>query len=304
MYSSFPNRRQPTVIVIAGPNGAGKSTFYETHIKPRFSAPFINADVIQRNELEDKSALGAYEAAHLAAERRATLIEERKSFVTESIFSHPTKLDFIHTAKTAGFRIIFYHIHVIDPRLSIARVQHRVKRGGHDVPVDKIAERFQRNQPYIRSAVLLADKAFVFDNSRANTPPRLILVFAQGRVESIVAEIPTGIDRLYRGEILAFNYRVAAPILASLEEAKTIAKRYTDGKSATVITPPFLKQMHFAGEIIAESALHVLQKTNDDTFIAHFKNALDRAPRVGKEYTIHYKNNFSAHVNYLEDTPS
>lgn len=299
MSPSASSRQQPVVIVIAGPNGAGKSTFYETHIKPRLAAPFINADAIQQNELDDKSALGAYEAAQLAADRRAALIEQRKSFVTESIFSHPSKLDFIHAAKAAGFRIVFYHIHVINPQLSIARVAHRVKRGGHDVPADKITQRFQRNQPYIRSAVLLADKAFVFDNSRANTPPKLILVFARGRIELIAADIPPGIGALYRADILSFNHRVATPILESLEQAKSIASKMAVNESAVVITPPFLKQKQFEGEIIAESTLHFLQKTADDTFVAHFKNALDRQPRIGQSYAIRYKNKFAASVAAL-----
>ena len=45
----------PTVHVIAGPNGAGKSTFYETVVRPTTDAPFVNADLIQRDELVDPS---------------------------------------------------------------------------------------------------------------------------------------------------------------------------------------------------------------------------------------------------------
>jgi predicted ABC-type ATPase len=52
---------RPTLFLIAGPNGAGKSTFYHTVVKPRIQAPFINAGIIQRDELKDTSVEAAYE---------------------------------------------------------------------------------------------------------------------------------------------------------------------------------------------------------------------------------------------------
>lgn len=51
----------PTLILLAGPNGAGKSTLYQTRVAPAFAGTFINADIIQREELSrllKKSALG------------------------------------------------------------------------------------------------------------------------------------------------------------------------------------------------------------------------------------------------------
>jgi molecular chaperone GrpE len=42
------------MFVIAGPDGAGTSTFYEAVLKPSVNAPFINADIIQRDELKDR----------------------------------------------------------------------------------------------------------------------------------------------------------------------------------------------------------------------------------------------------------
>ena len=58
--------------MLAGPNGSGKSTLYETRIAPKFAVPFINADLIQRDELKDGDVNAAYEAAQIATERRAS----------------------------------------------------------------------------------------------------------------------------------------------------------------------------------------------------------------------------------------
>ena len=51
---------KPTMYMIAGPNGAGKSTFYERVLQPAVDAPFVNADIIQRDELKDPSMTASY----------------------------------------------------------------------------------------------------------------------------------------------------------------------------------------------------------------------------------------------------
>ncbi|MFN3538119.1 MAG: zeta toxin family protein [Brevundimonas sp.] len=173
---------RPALVVLAGPNGAGKSTLYETRVAPSFAGPFINADLIQRDELKDTSPEASYKAAKIATERRTSLLAKRKSFATETVFSHPSKLNLITEAQGHGYRVIVMHVGVDDPELSVARVRARTGEGGHDVPEDKIRARYGRGQPLIRLAVLLADRGMVFDNSMLNTPPRLALLFAAGRL--------------------------------------------------------------------------------------------------------------------------
>jgi len=137
---------RPTMFMLAGPNGAGKSTLYQTVIKPRVAAPFINADDIQRGELRDPSSQAAYKAADIAESRRRQCIAEGRSFVTESTFSHPSKLDLVDAARAAGFRVVMFHVSLRSADLSVLRVASRTREGGHDVPEDKIRERYQRNQ--------------------------------------------------------------------------------------------------------------------------------------------------------------
>ena len=89
----------PTIILLAGPNGAGKSTLYQTRVAPAFAGPFINADIIQREELGHASPEASYEAAKIAADRRAEIISKGGDFVTETVFSHPSKLDMVREAR-------------------------------------------------------------------------------------------------------------------------------------------------------------------------------------------------------------
>lgn len=191
-----PNRR-PTMYMLAGPNGAGKSTLYETVIKPKIGAPFINADRIQKNEMSDLSMEASYKAAKIAEERRQAHLKNNESFVSESTFSHPSKLQLIDEVKAAGFRVVLYHVNVRSANLAVARVAARVKEGGHNVPENKIRARYERNQALIRQAALKSDKAFVYDNSALNKPPVLAISFINGRVERMSENAPAWARKLY-----------------------------------------------------------------------------------------------------------
>lgn len=192
---------KPTMIVLAGPNGAGKSTLYETRIAPSFAGPFINADIIQRDELRDPSPAASYEAANIASSRRADSLAQGRDFVTETVFSHPSKLELVDEARTRGFTVIVMHVGVDTPDISVARVSARVDEGGHIVPEDKIRARYTRGAPFIRAAVLKADRGMVFDNSRLNQPPSHCLTFANGRLVYAVPLLPSWIRAVYKAEL-------------------------------------------------------------------------------------------------------
>jgi predicted ABC-type ATPase len=58
-----------------------------------------------------------------------------------------------------------YFISTADPCINWQRVQSRAARGGHDVPEEKIRERYFRTMSNCYDAFLLADRVFFFDNS-------------------------------------------------------------------------------------------------------------------------------------------
>lgn len=193
-----PRLRQPTLYLLAGPNGAGKSTLYADRIKPMTRAPFINADEITR-DWQLRGVVGdAYAAARAAAAQRSRLIGAQQSFVTETVFSHPSKLKLLETALNAGYRVVLYHVNVRLPEMAIARVNARAVMGGHAVPEHKVVERYQRNQPLIRQAAALASTVLVFDNSKRGQPPRWLLALRHGElVAQCRQDIPDWAVRLY-----------------------------------------------------------------------------------------------------------
>lgn len=276
-----------TMFMLAGPNGAGKSTLYETVIKPRVDAPFINADLIQRDELKDPSMGASYKAAEIAEERRRESLAKGQDFVSESTFSHPSKLALIDEARVAGFRVVMYHVNVRSADLSVSRVARRTEEGGHNVPEDKIRERYVRNQALIKEAVLKADLAFVYDNSALNKPPERSIDFKAGQVVRIADRVPAWARELYAKELEKFSpARLNAPA-ASFSDAKAIAEKLA-GPTAELRIPRHGRNSVERGEIVGETAEHWVQRVNEKSFIAHFKTAIPLKLQLHKIYEIGY----------------
>ncbi|MFT4046879.1 MAG: zeta toxin family protein [Solimonas sp.] len=174
----------PLLHLLAGPNGSGKTTFHEQVLGPVTGLPFINADLIARERWPGSGRDRSYEAAKIAGQRRDEMIAQRRSFIAETVFSHPSKVELIRQARSAGFLVIV-HVILVPLTLSIRRVEARVRHGGHDVPVDKQQARFPRLWPLVAAALRLADEGFAYDNSSAKLPYRLVAHFENGRLVGV-----------------------------------------------------------------------------------------------------------------------
>lgn len=274
--------------MLAGPNGAGKSTLYEKVIAPGVRAPFINADLIQSNELKDASMQASYRAAEIAESRRRQALTDKTDFVSESTFSHPSKLALIDDAKAAGFRVVVYHVNLRHPNLSVNRVAARFKQGGHDVPEDKIRERFERNKPLIRQAMLLADNAFVYDNSRFGVAPARCITFKDGKVIEVSGDVPAWARELYEKQLQSFSLSKLNPAAASFAEAKAVAESL--GGAGTELQIADIKggEGHL-GPLVGETSMHLVQQVGNARFVAHFKAKLQQGLPLHRPVLVQYK---------------
>lgn len=161
---------QPFVIIVAGPNGSGKSTLtrYLSSKGVDFGV-YINPDDIAA------TLTGSYDdrvrqAQALADEGRLQAIKDRISFSFETVMSHSSKLDVLRIARKAGFVVHMYFIATTDAAINVERVANRVAEGGHDVPEDKIKARYERVMHLAPEAIMLCNRAVVFDNSSVLRP--------------------------------------------------------------------------------------------------------------------------------------
>jgi predicted ABC-type ATPase len=156
--------------LVVGPNGAGKSTFVALTLGPLLPrSVFVNADEIAKQRWPEDPAAHAYDAALVAADTRDRLIALGRPFIAETVFSHPSKLELIKTARDAGYSVVL-HVVLIPEDLAVERVKHRVRAGGHDVPEHKIRERHRRLWALVVTAMALADNATVYDNAQRRGP--------------------------------------------------------------------------------------------------------------------------------------
>ncbi|HEY7050863.1 MAG TPA: AAA family ATPase [Mycobacterium sp.] len=172
--------------LVVGPNGAGKSTFVALTLAPLLpGSAFVNADEIARRRWPEDPEGHAYEAAKTAAETRSRLIALRRPFIAETVFSHPSKLALVRDARAAGYTVVT-HVLLIPEDLAVARVEHRVRAGGHAVPETKIRERHRRLWALVAEAIAQSDTATVYDNSQF-TGPRIVAQISGGDIVGAAA---------------------------------------------------------------------------------------------------------------------
>lgn len=161
---------QPVFYLLAGPNGAGKSTLYRALVLAGTipaTAEFVNADLHEAAHLQHIAdpAQRSEQARQWADARRAALLQAGQSFVSETVFSHATKLALIQEAQAKGFFVMLLVVALDQPERLLERVAQRVLEGGHTVPPERILARYPRTLAHLTQAVRLADAAILYDSA-------------------------------------------------------------------------------------------------------------------------------------------
>ncbi|MFW6012416.1 MAG: AAA family ATPase [bacterium] len=164
----------PAVVALAGPNGAGKSTVGPALLWDTLGiSTFVNADVIARGLAAFNPESAAFEAGRVLLERLDELARRRVSFAFETTLAGRAYLRRLKTLVANGYRFHIVFLWVDSPDLCVARVQERVRSGGHAVPEDVIRRRYRSGiENFLQLYRPLSTSWRVYDNSAA--PARLI----------------------------------------------------------------------------------------------------------------------------------
>jgi predicted ABC-type ATPase len=120
------------LLVVGGPNGAGKSTLI-TGLLSDEARPYLSADKIAL-ELTIPEPLSLQFAAGEEFLRQCeNQLTRDESFIIETTLSGRAWTKYLHRAKSAGFHIGMLFIFLDSADMCVARVQERVRRGGHHV---------------------------------------------------------------------------------------------------------------------------------------------------------------------------
>ena len=187
---------RPIFHLLAGPNGAGKSTLYRALVASgsiSSQLEFVNADLYEQSHLQHITDLQkrSEAARDWADSRRDALLTAKVGFVSETVFSHESKLALIMQAQAIGFDVVLYVVSLDDPQHLLARVSQRVREGGHNVPAQRILERYPRTMANLKKAVRLADLAFVYDAAELEQGAHLLVAMCEGeKTRSLVTKLP------------------------------------------------------------------------------------------------------------------
>jgi predicted ABC-type ATPase len=167
-------------VVVAGTNGAGKSSILGAFMAARglgyfdpdrFASGLIAAGkaVPEANEL----------AWRLGYDRLRTAIDRGGDFAFETTLGGKSILGELHRALKLRREVRVVYVGLASLELHVARVRARVARGGHDIPLAKIRERYGRSLANLVTLIGKASTVDVFDNSTETTDgaPRAELVF-------------------------------------------------------------------------------------------------------------------------------
>jgi predicted ABC-type ATPase len=179
---------RPVLFVLAGVNGAGKSSI-GGHLLEKQGVPWFNPDTFARELLALSGCDQETANAHAWAEGLRRLDEaigrgHHHAFET-TLGGHTIAARI--AAATETHDVVIWFCGLATPDLHVARVRARVAAGGHDIPEDRIRQRYPRA---LRNLITLMPRIAhlkVYDNSADAAPgspipdPILVLEMLNGQ---------------------------------------------------------------------------------------------------------------------------
>ena len=184
--------RPPRIYVLAGVNGAGKSSIGGAAFRG-FGADYYNPDQAARTLRAAHPGLSTAEANAEAWQQGRRLLEraiaEQLDFAFETTLGGNTIVRLLSEATAKGIEVYIWYVGLNSPELHIARVQSRVRRGGHDIPERDIRRRYEHSRLNLIHVLPRLAGLRLWDNSKDADPaagktpaPVLVLHMERGRI--------------------------------------------------------------------------------------------------------------------------
>ena len=97
-------------------------------------------------------------------------ISDKATFAFESTLGGTTITDLLIKAASEGLKLKIWYAGLESVELNIARVQKRVSQKGHDIPEDKIRQRWDASRRNLIRLLPHLDSLRLFDNSKQADP--------------------------------------------------------------------------------------------------------------------------------------
>jgi predicted ABC-type ATPase len=175
----------PTITVLAGVNGAGKSSIageFAESIRDFFFNPDTIALKIRALHPDISAAQANGHAWQMGRELLEQAIAEKRDYRFETTLGGRSIARLLQSAAREGHQVNMWFCGLESPELHLQRVRSRVVRGGHDIPEEKIRERWNSSRENLIRLLPSLHHLRVCDNSADADPakgqapiPRLLL---------------------------------------------------------------------------------------------------------------------------------
>src|SRR5690349_10019214 len=116
----------PTLFILAGANGSGKTSFYfsaKAHGFINDDIPFINADMIARDELGGYTEKNFENAAIIYRERVEDYTNNMQDFMVESDLARQSDFVWLKKIKEKEYDLILFYSGTLNITINIKRVE-------------------------------------------------------------------------------------------------------------------------------------------------------------------------------------
>ncbi len=178
-----------TYTIIGGVNGVGKSSFTGVLKEMRSDlGQIIDVDSITAR-LGGESLAGGKESIRRINE----YLDKGQSFTQETTLSGYRTEATAKKAREAGYSVRMYYIGLNSAAESLARIENRVRRGGHNIPSDDVLRRFAGRWEALAKVLPYCDTAEFYDNDNGFT---LVAEYRNGELLLTGDERPDWIQEL------------------------------------------------------------------------------------------------------------
>ena len=146
--------------IIGGVNGTGKSSLTGV-LKTQTTDLGIVIDV---DKITAQNGGNAIQGGRIALERIKDCLKKEISFTQETTLSGRKTEITAAQAKERGYYVRLYYVGLDTLEESLARIENRVRRGGHDIRDEDVQRRFAGRWEAVSKVLPYCDEARFFDN--------------------------------------------------------------------------------------------------------------------------------------------
>lgn len=146
--------------IIGGVNGTGKSSLTGV-LKTQTTELGVIVDV---DKITAQVGGSSIQGGRIALERIEACMSKGVSFTQETTLSGRKTEITAAKAKELGYTIRLYYVGLDTPEECLARIENRVRRGGHNIREDDVRRRFAGRWEAVKKVLPYCDEARFFDN--------------------------------------------------------------------------------------------------------------------------------------------